>query len=172
MGRAAHSNWAICGGPGERLQRSDAASQRIHRKGGAANLRLCVDALNQNRVELGKGKQGPKTSRQGAIFSEEYNVNASFVQVCRSAFSRGRAELATANAGIERASFLPRMAAPFQLGSPFHPPRLRVPSHRAASRSSAHLNLPNTERVPLLISLRNHLLKRPSPERDGIKSPG
>jgi hypothetical protein len=45
--------------------------RKTHPSGGAAaNLAsLCVDALNQRAVELGKEKQGPATLWQDEIFS-------------------------------------------------------------------------------------------------------
>jgi hypothetical protein len=35
-------------------------TRRTHHDGGAANLHLCVDALNQNEVELGKRETRPE----------------------------------------------------------------------------------------------------------------
>jgi hypothetical protein len=100
-----------------------------------------------------------------AIFSEEYNVDASFVQVCRPAFSLGRAEIATASAGINRASFLPRTAALLQLEA-------LSPASPASRHTGLHLQHISTCQTQSGSLIAESFIEAPQPERDGIKSPG
>ena len=59
-----------------------------------AAFRFCMDALNQNKVELAKGNEAQHRQDEMRYFLRKYNVDETFCWVLPPTFSRRRPEFA------------------------------------------------------------------------------